>query len=70
MPSVHPVKTALVQRGETQADCARAVGIKPVSLTQVLNGRAASWPGLRARVAAHLELPEAELFPDHALAVR
>lgn len=60
----HPVKVALAQRGEFQSDCARAIGVAPSLLTQVLNGHQAPWPALRRKLAEHLGCSESELFPD------
>jgi len=66
LPEVHPVKIALAERGETQTACARAVGLVPPLLTQVLNGHRRAWPSLRQRLAEHLDRPEDELFPEYA----
>jgi transcriptional regulator with XRE-family HTH domain len=62
MAQVHPIKVELARRGETQRTLAGAVGISPATLSQVLNGRAASWPALRRRVAEHFDTNESELF--------
>jgi transcriptional regulator with XRE-family HTH domain len=66
LPKVHPVKIALAERGETQVDCAHAVGVVAPLLTQVLNGHRAPWPALRRRLSEHLGRSEAELFPAGA----
>jgi transcriptional regulator with XRE-family HTH domain len=64
MPYVHPVKVELAKRGQTQKEFASKVGVSPGSLTLVLNGRLASWPALRRRVADALEVSESDLFPE------
>jgi transcriptional regulator with XRE-family HTH domain len=58
----HPAKAVIVARGERQCDVADAVGIKPASLSLVLNRRVASWPAIRTRLSEYLGLPESELF--------
>lgn len=69
MIQVHPIKIELAKRGETQRTLASAVGISPATLNQVLNGRVASWPALRRRVAEHFDTNENELFvPGQAVA--
>ncbi len=66
MPIVHPVKVELSKRGQTQRDLAPTVGVSAGTLSQVLNGRVASWPALRRRTAEALGRSEAELFPEVA----
>jgi hypothetical protein len=60
----------ICERGETYADVARATGYKPTVLRNVLNGRYASWPSLRRRLAEYLDLPESKLFLDGEATVR
>jgi transcriptional regulator with XRE-family HTH domain len=61
---LHPVKTAIVARGETYREFASRVGVSERVLAGVLNGRIASWPSLRRRCADELRRPEDELFPE------
>jgi transcriptional regulator with XRE-family HTH domain len=60
---VHPVKTQLAMRGDTQRWLAAEVRVSPSTLSHILNGRLVAWPALRRRVAETLERSEDELFP-------
>lgn len=65
MPTPHPVKVALAQRGETQTDLARAIGVSRNGVYSALNGQQRPWPKLRRSIAEYLGRPEAELFPEY-----
>ena len=67
MPVPHPVKIELARRGETQRQCAAAIGVSAGSLNLVLNGHMAPWPALRDRLAEYLGCPADTLFSGDAL---
>jgi len=58
----HPCVGIMRLRGETFAEVAAAIGISPESLRMAMCGHVRTWPKLRARLAEHFDLPEAELF--------
>jgi transcriptional regulator with XRE-family HTH domain len=64
MPRVHPVKTALAARGETQKQLAEAIGVAPGTVSLILNGRLEPWPAIRRKIADHVQAPEDQLFLD------
>jgi hypothetical protein len=60
------LKAVIVASGRTMADVARAVEVKPVFLSQVINGHKPASPGLRGRLAAELDVAQPKLFPELA----
>jgi DNA transposition AAA+ family ATPase len=61
-PKPHPAKAILAERRITLRRTSAEVGLNAHTLGRVLNGYQAAYPALRARLAAFLEVPEADLF--------
>lgn len=64
-----PAKALIVASGRSQTDVARAIHTHPNLLNRVLNGRAAPWPALIARLAEELGVDPHDLF-DGEVVVR
>lgn len=64
MANAHPARLAANERGWSQIELARRVGISPEVLRHILAGRRPSWPKLRREIAELLEIDERELFPE------
>ena len=58
------VKAECALQERTLADLARAVGVKPSSLYNVVNGIARPWPSLKVRLSVELGVAEDELFAE------
>lgn len=59
------IKALLAERGLTQIEAARQLGLSPEVLNGALN-QGPTWPKLRRRLAELLEVDEVELFPEYA----
>jgi len=66
-PPPQPIKAVLANRRITQRDLAEAIGHHHVWVNRIVNGAEHPTAEFRAKVAAHLQLPEADLFwpEDH-----
>lgn len=58
------LRTILAERGLTVRQLALESGIIEQNLYAALNGNSKFWPGWKVRVAAVLELPVNEVFPE------
>lgn len=60
------LKQARIERGLTQVKLAAAAGMSVEALRLVENGKMRPFPAWRKRLAAALNVPEYELFPEAA----
>jgi hypothetical protein len=61
----HPIRALLRAEGRSVAWLARSIGRDPNYTLSVLHGLFPAAPGFRARCAAVMQRPEAELFDEH-----
>lgn len=52
------------KKGLSQLELTRRTGIAPNIISDLERGRAYPYPGWRKKLAAALEVPEADLFPE------
>ena len=71
MAPLHPrrkknpsLAAALARSGHTGKSLARSVGIHPTNVSRILNNRQAPSPANAAKMAAILQTPVSELFPE------
>jgi transcriptional regulator with XRE-family HTH domain len=63
-PRIHPARLILVERGETIRQCAAAIEFNHQHVSRILRGLQRPSRRFRKALAAHLGVPESELFHD------